>query len=157
MKINLIVVGKTEYQYLQTGVDIYKKRIKHYIPFEITTIPGLKNTKSLSPDQILKKEAELLLKNMKNIDYCILLDEKGKAMRSLDFARFIELKMQQSIKNLTFIIGGAHGFAQEIYDIADMKLSLSEMTFSHQMIRLFFTEQLYRAFSIIKNEPYHNE
>ncbi|MFO8065975.1 MAG: 23S rRNA (pseudouridine(1915)-N(3))-methyltransferase RlmH, partial [Bacteroidales bacterium] len=157
LKIKLIVTGKTEEPYLEEGIAIYLKRLKHYTNFEITILPNIKTPGKQSKEQILKKESENLLKQIGRGDFCILLDERGKSMRSLEFASFIEEKLQQSIKQIIFIVGGAYGFAPELYKRADMKLSLSKMTFSHQMIRLFFVEQLYRAFSIIKNEPYHNE
>ncbi len=157
MKISLLIIGKTEEKYLQEGLLKYTDRLKHYIAFNIKEIPALKNTKSLSPEQIAKKESELILKNFPEYDCKILLDEKGKSYTSVGFAEFLNKKTQQSIKNLLFVIGGAYGFDKIVYDKADMKLSLSNMTFSHQMIRLFFVEQLYRAFTILRNEPYHNE
>jgi 23S rRNA (pseudouridine1915-N3)-methyltransferase len=157
MKIQLIVIGKTDESYLQNGINLYLQRLKHYIPFEITVISGLKNAKSLTPEQIMCKEAALLLKQIQNHDFVILLDERGRKFNSLEFSDFIEKKIQQNVKSLAFIVGGAYGFSKEIAEKANMKLSFSDMTFSHQMIRLFFVEQLYRAFTILRNEPYHNE
>ncbi|MBS4013650.1 MAG: 23S rRNA (pseudouridine(1915)-N(3))-methyltransferase RlmH [Bacteroidetes bacterium] len=157
MKITLLIIGKTEEKYLQEGISKYTERLKHYITFNIKEIPALKNTKNLNPDQIKKNEADLILKYFPDFDYKILLDEKGKSLTSLEFADFLNKKTLQSIKNIVFVIGGAYGFDNDVYEKADMKLSLSNMTFSHQMIRLFFAEQLYRAFSILRNEPYHNE
>ena len=157
MKISLIVIGKTEEAYIKEGINVYIQRLKHYITFEIIEIPSIKNTKNMSPSKIVEKEGELLLKQIKKHEYCILLDEKGRSFRSVEFAEFIESKINQSTRSIAFVVGGAYGFSPDVYNIAKMKLSLSDMTFSHQMIRLFFLEQLYRAFTIIKNEPYHNE
>ncbi len=157
MIIKLICIGKTEEEYLKTGIAIYEKRLKHYIHFETIFIPSIKDAKNASPTEIKEREAELLLKHFSKNEYIVLLDEKGTAFRSVEFAEFIQKKMNMGIKNLCFIIGGAYGFAPIIYEKANTKISLSNMTFSHQMIRLFFVEQCYRAFSILKNEPYHNE
>lgn len=157
MKISLIVIGKTEEAYLKEGASIYIQRLKHYIAFDIIEIPSIKNTKNMSPSKIVEKEGELLLKQIIKHEYCVLLDEKGRSFRSVEFADYIKNKLNQSTRSLAFVVGGAYGFSPEVYNIANMKLSLSDMTFSHQMIRLFFLEQLYRAFTIIKNEPYHNE
>lgn len=156
MKITLILVGKTADKLYIEGIKDYADRINHYIPFDIKTIPELKNCKNLSEQQQKDKEGELILKNIDKKSFITLLDEHGKELRSMEFASWIENK-QQTIRHLTFIIGGPYGFSQAVYDRADNKLSLSRMTFSHQMVRLIFTEQLYRACAIIKKEPYHHE
>jgi len=157
MKIKLIFTGKSSFKYINEGVGIYEKRIKHFIDFEIITIPDLKNTKNLKSEQIKQKEGELILKNIEKKDFLILLDEKGKEFSSVDFAKFIEKKQISGIKQVAFLIGGAYGFSKDIYNRAISLLSLSKMTYSHQIIRLFFVEQLYRAFTIINKLPYHNE
>jgi 23S rRNA (pseudouridine1915-N3)-methyltransferase len=157
MKITLLTIGKTEDKYLIEGIDIYLKRLKHYIPFRILEIPGLRNTKSLSRDQQKIKEAELLFKNIQSTDHVILLDENGKELTSQNFSVYLNKKMVGGQQHLVFIIGGPYGFSDEVYSRCNDKLSLSQMTFSHQMIRLFFTEQLYRAYTILKGEPYHHE
>jgi len=157
MNIILLLVGKTEEEYLIKGISIFEKRLMHYINYQSIVIPALKKSKNFTPDEFRSKEGEEILKYSQKADYLILLDEKGKTFRSVEFADFLQKKMNSGIKNLMFVVGGAYGFSAKVYEKADIKMSLSEMTFSHQMIRLFFTEQLYRAFSIIKNEPYHNE
>ena len=157
MKFTLLTVGKTDKKWIQDGIDIYMSRLKHYIPFSIVEIPELKNTSSLSKEQIKQKEAEFILKYLKNDDDLILLDENGKEYKSIEFSKFVSDKMNFANKNIVFLIGGAFGFAQNIYNRASGKISLSRMTFSHQMIRVIFIEQLYRAFTIIKGEPYHHE
>lgn len=157
MKITLLALGKTEEKYLRDGIEKYLKRLKHYIRFEIIEIPELKNTRNLSEDQQKGKEAELIKKYLSNGDHVVLLDEKGEELSSSQFAAFINRKMLGSIQNLVFIIGGPYGFDNSIYTMASGKLSLSRMTFSHQMVRLFFAEQVYRAFTILKGEPYHHE
>jgi 23S rRNA (pseudouridine1915-N3)-methyltransferase len=157
MKISLIVVGKTDEEYLQRGINLYEQRIIHYINFTIKVIPALKNTKSLSPLQQKEKEADLILQAVDGCEQIVLLDEKGKVYRSTEFAANIQQHLNSGIKHLAFIVGGPFGFSERIYAKATAKLSLSAMTFSHQMIRLLFAEQLYRAFTILKNEPYHNE
>lgn len=157
MKTILIQIGKTEEKYLNEGISIYEKRIIHYIQFQSITIPAIKNAKNLSEDQQKDFEAELILKQISDSDFIMLLDEKGEQFRSIQFAEFIQKKMNTGLKNLVFIIGGPYGFSKKIYARANVKISLSEMTFSHQMIRLLFMEQLYRAMTIIKNEPYHHE
>ncbi|MBC8053940.1 MAG: 23S rRNA (pseudouridine(1915)-N(3))-methyltransferase RlmH [Sphingobacteriaceae bacterium] len=156
MKITFLVIGKTEDSYLKEGIEKYVKRLKHYIKFEIIEIPELKNTKNLTEDQQKSKEAELILKNVNNTDYIVLLDEKGLEFSSVQFSGFISKKMLSSVQNLVFIVGGPYGFENNLQTQANDKLSLSKMTFSHQMVRLFFVEQLYRAFSILKGEPYHH-
>lgn len=157
MKITLLTIGKTEDKYLNEGIDIYLKRLKHYISFKIIEIPELKNTKSLSREQQKIREAELIFKNIQNTDHVILLDENGKELSSRGFSVFLNKKMVGGLQHLVFIVGGPYGFSDELYARSNDKLSLSKMTFSHQMIRLLFTEQLYRALSILKGEPYHHD
>jgi 23S rRNA (pseudouridine1915-N3)-methyltransferase len=157
MKITLLTVGKTEDAYLKDGIEKYLKRLKHYIKFEIVELPELKNTKALSQEQQKAKEAEMLFKNLAVTDNVILLDEAGQQLTSVQFADMLNKKMLASINNLVFIIGGPYGFDDAIYKRANDKLSLSRMTFSHQMVRLFFVEQVYRAFTILKGEPYHHQ
>lgn len=156
MKFMLLVVGKTVEKHYIAAIEDYLQRIRHYISFDIEVIPELKNTKSLSTGQIKEKEGELIVKALQPGDVPVLLDERGKEFRSIEFAAWIERKMHTT-KRLVFIIGGAYGFSQAVYQIAQEKISLSKMTFSHQMIRLIFTEQLYRAMSILNNSPYHHE
>jgi len=157
MKITLLTIGKTEDSYLKDGIDKYLSRLKHYIKFEIIEIPELKNTKALSQEQQKAKEAELIFKNTTTTDHLILLDERGSELNSVQFSAMLNKKMIASIQNLVFIIGGPYGFDDSIYKRANEKLSLSRMTFSHQMVRLFFVEQVYRAFTILKGEPYHHQ
>ena len=156
MKITLIQVGKTNQNFVKEGFEMYKKRLIHYTTFENIVIDDIKNTKNIKPEKLKILEGERILKKISKQDYIILLDEKGKSFNSIKFANFIENKMIQSTKNLVFIIGGAFGFSKDIYSIANDKIKLSEMTFSHQIIRIIFAEQLYRAFTIIKGEKYHN-
>ncbi|MFN0291327.1 23S rRNA (pseudouridine(1915)-N(3))-methyltransferase RlmH [Pedobacter helvus] len=157
MKITLIAIGKTEDKYLIEGIDKYLGRLKHYINFNMVIIPDVKNTKNLTEAQQKTKEAELLLKQLNNSDTVVLLDEKGKKYTSVQFSQYINKQMVGSVQNLVFIIGGPYGFDESIYKRSNSSISLSDMTFSHQMVRLFFVEQLYRAFTILKNEPYHHE
>ena len=157
MKITFLTVGKTEDAYLKDGMDKYLKRLKHYIKFEIVELPELKNTKALSEQQQKVREAELLFKNISTTDFVMLLDEAGSQHTSIQFADLLNKKMIASVNNLVFIIGGPYGFDDTIYKRANDKLSLSKMTFSHQMVRLFFVEQVYRAFTILKGEPYHHQ
>lgn len=157
MKISLIAIGKTEDKYLIEGIDKYLSRLKHYINFSFTVIPDIKNTKNLTEAQQKSKEAELILKQLNNSDVVVLMDEKGRKYSSVQFSQYINKQMVGSIQNLVFIIGGPYGFDESIYKRANSSISLSDMTFSHQMVRLFFVEQLYRAFTILKNEPYHHE
>ncbi|WP_313410789.1 23S rRNA (pseudouridine(1915)-N(3))-methyltransferase RlmH [Sphingobacterium multivorum] len=157
MKITLLCIGKTDDKYLIEGIEKYIKRLKFYVNFSIVVIPDIKNVKNLSAEQQREKEALLILKQLQPQDLVVLLDEHGKEFRSLEFSAYLEKMMVQSVQHLVFIIGGPYGFDQKIYDRAKSKIALSKMTFSHQMIRLFFTEQLYRAFSIMKGEPYHHE
>lgn len=157
MKIALLTVGKTDRDWVKQGLDIYMSRLKHYVPFSIIEIPELKNVSALSKEQIKTKEGELILKNLKPTDEMILLDEKGRMFSSMEFAGFIKDKMTYATKNIVFVIGGAYGFSDEVYSRASSKISLSRMTYSHQMVRAIFAEQIYRAFTIIKGEPYHHE
>ncbi|WP_437917772.1 23S rRNA (pseudouridine(1915)-N(3))-methyltransferase RlmH [Sphingobacterium sp. LRF_L2] len=157
MKISLLCIGKTDESFIREGIENYMKRLKHYINFELVVIPDLKNAKNLTQDLQKIKEGELLLKQVNNVDFVVLLDERGKDYRSVDFSKFLEQKMIGSVSHIIFIIGGPYGFSDELYERANQKLSLSKMTFSHQMVRLFFIEQIYRAFTIIRNEPYHHE
>lgn len=157
MKATLILIGKTADKRYAELIFEYTNRLKHYINFEINTIPELKNTKSLTSEQQKNSEAELIIKNLQPSDYIVLLDEHGKEMRSIEMADWMKRKMNTINKRIVFIIGGPYGFSQKIYDIANEKLSMSKMTFSHQMIRLIFVEQLYRSMTILNGEPYHHE
>ncbi|MCD7936679.1 MAG: 23S rRNA (pseudouridine(1915)-N(3))-methyltransferase RlmH [Tannerellaceae bacterium] len=157
MKIILTVIGKTDANYFAEAIREYQKRLIHYIPYEMEIIPDIKNTKNLSVPQQKEKEGELILKSLQPGDYCVLLDEKGKEFTSVQFASYLEKKTHTVPKRLVFIIGGPYGFSEAVYKVANEKISLSKMTFSHQMIRLVFTEQLYRAMTILNNEPYHHE
>ncbi|MDD2797455.1 MAG: 23S rRNA (pseudouridine(1915)-N(3))-methyltransferase RlmH [Bacteroidales bacterium] len=157
MKITLLVVGKTSEQYFIDAIDEYKNRLKHYIPFELEVIPELKNTKSLSEAQQKEKEGELILKQVQAGDYLVLLDERGKEYSSMKFAEFIEKKTHSVSRRLIFVVGGPYGFSDKVYEAAQEKLSVSKMTFSHQMIRMIFVEQIYRAMTILNNEPYHHD
>lgn len=157
MKIALLVIGKTDEAYLQAGLEIFLKRIPHYVQFEMKVIPDIRNAKNMSEEQQKEKEGELILQQFLPSDEIFLLDEQGVEMQSLGFARFLEKKMLSGIKRLVFVIGGPYGFSASVYPKASGKISLSKMTFSHQMVRLIFTEQLYRAFTILKGEPYHHQ
>lgn len=157
MKVALILVGKTVNKHFVELIDEYAGRVKHYIGFDMVTIPELKNTKNLSVEQQKQQEGALILKQLQAGDYVVLLDEHGKEFRSVEFAKYMEQKMQTVSKRLVFVIGGAYGFSPDVYAQANEKLSLSKMTFSHQMIRMIFVEQLYRAMTIMKGEPYHHE
>ena len=157
MKATLILVGKTVDKRFAELISEYTNRLKHYISFEINTIPELKNTKNLTSEQQKNSEAELIIKNLQPSDYVVLLDEHGKEMRSIEMADWMKIKMNTINKRIVFIIGGPYGFSQKIYDIAHEKLSMSKMTFSHQMIRLIFVEQLYRSMTILNGEPSHHE
>ena len=156
MKTILILVGKTTDKHFLAGIEDYTARIGHYMPFEIVTIPELRNTKSLSEEQQKAAEGELILKQIQTQDTVVLLDEHGKELRSIEFAKWLEQK-RNTARRLVFIVGGPYGFSEAVYARANEQLSLSKMTFSHQMIRLVFTEQVYRACTIIKGEPYHHE
>ncbi len=156
MKITLIVVGKTAFEYLKEGVAIYEKRLRRYCNFNLVVLPDVKNAKNLSKAQLKTKEGEIILKKINKGAMVVLLDENGKSYTSESFAKYLEDKLMPSGKEICFVVGGAYGFSQEVYDRANTKISLSPMTFSHQMVRLFFIEQLYRGFTIINNEPYHH-
>ena len=157
MNIKLLAVGKTDNPALQQFIDMYEKRLSYYINFELQLLPDIKKSKSLSEEEQKAKEGELILGNVASSHHLILLDERGKEFTSVAFADELQKKMNAGIKQLTFVIGGPYGFSKEVYDRANGKLSLSKLTFSHQMIRLFFVEQLYRAFTILRNEPYHHQ
>lgn len=157
MNIKLIAVGKTDNPALQQLISTYEKRLSYYINFELQLLPDIKNSKSLSEEQQKIKEGELILSYVEPSYHLILLDERGKEYTSIAFADELQKKMNTGIKQLTFVIGGPYGFSQAVYQRANSKLSLSKLTFSHQMIRLFFVEQLYRAFTILRNEPYHHQ
>ncbi len=157
MKITLLTVGKTDKDWVKQGLDIYLSRLKHYVSFSITEIPELKNVSSLSKEQIKTREGELILKNIRNTDDVILLDEKGKEYSSVELAGILSNKINYEGKDIVYVIGGAYGFSEAVYARANSKLSLSRMTFSHQMVRAIFAEQIYRAFTIMKGEPYHHE
>lgn len=157
MKITLLTVGKTDKDWVRQGLDIYVSRLKHYVPFSITEIPELKNVSALTKDQIKTREGELILKNIRNTDDVILLDERGKEYSSMELARILQEKMTYGGRDIVYVIGGAYGFSDAVYSRANSKLSLSRMTFSHQMVRAIFAEQIYRAFTIMKGEPYHHE
>ena len=156
MKTELILVGKTVNKHFVAGINDYVERIGHYMPFAVTTIPELKNTKTLTEQQQKDREGELILKQLQPSDTVVLLDEHGKEYRSVELASWLE-RQQQTARRLVFVIGGPYGFSQDVYARANDKLSLSKMTFSHQMVRLIFTEAIYRACTIIKGEPYHHE
>lgn len=157
MKITLLAIGKTNAKYLQEGIEQYTKRLGHYIPFELKILPDVKTTKSLTTDKQKEMEGQMFLAAIGQGDWVTLLDERGKEFTSREFANYIDKKMVTIPKNLIFIIGGPYGFSQEMYNRANEKLSLSKMTFSHEMIRLFFIEQIYRAMTILKGEPYHHD
>jgi len=157
MKIKLLTIGATPKNYLLEGEVLFDKRIKNYIAFEKIEIPDVRNAKSLSKEQIKSEEGRLILHKIQSSDVVVLLDERGKELRSVEFADWMQQIMNQGPKQIVFVVGGPYGFSEEVYARANRKLSLSQMTFSHQMIRLFFMEQLYRAFSILNNEPYHHE
>lgn len=156
MKVRFLVVGKTAFEDLKIGELRYEQRLVHYCTFERLELPDVKNPKALSQVQIKEKEGEAILSKLKATDYVVLLDENGKSFSSVNFANWLSQKQMQHTGTLVFIIGGAFGFSSEVYERAQFKLSLSEMTFSHQMVRMIFLEQLYRALSILKGEPYHH-
>ena len=157
MKIKLLVIGKTDDINLQQLISAYEKHLNYYVRFDIEVIPDIKNVKNLSEVQQKEQEGEQLLKRISNTDQLVLLDEKGKQYRSVEFAQLLQKQMNAGIKQLVFVVGGPYGFSDLVYKTANAKISLSKMTFSHQMVRLFMVEQLYRAFTILKNEPYHHE
>jgi 23S rRNA (pseudouridine1915-N3)-methyltransferase len=157
MTIKLLTIGKTDNSSLEHLIGIYHKRLGHYIHFEMEALPDIKKTKNLTVEQQKNKEGELVLKKLGPIDVLFLFDEGGKAYTSMEFADFLQKKMNAGTKQLVFLVGGPYGFSNALYKRAMGKISLSKMTFSHQMVRLFITEQLYRAFTILKNEPYHHQ
>lgn len=156
MKIEFWTIGKTNEAYLKEGMAIFQKRIQRYLKLETILITDVKNAKNLKPKQVKEKEGEKILAKLNTSDFLILLDEKGKQFNSVQFAHYIEKQLHQSHHRIIFLIGGAYGFSPKIYARANQKLGLSNMTFSHQMVRLFFLEQFYRAMTILRNEPYHN-
>ena len=156
MKISLLTVGKTDIPWVRSGLDMYAARLQHYVKFSVAEIPELRNAGALSREQIKEKEGLLILKNVSGADM-ILLDEHGREYRSLEFAAKLEERMTRGGRDIVFVIGGAYGFSPAVYDAAAARISLSKMTFSHQIVRTIFAEQLYRAFTIIKGEPYHHE
>jgi len=157
MNIKLIAIGKTDNKNLQVLIEEYTKRLSFYIKFDLEIIPDIKNVKNLSEVQQKEKEGELILSKIAPTDNLILLDENGKTFSSVGFSDFLQKKMNAGIKTLVFVIGGPYGFSETVYNKANGKVSLSEMTFSHQMVRLFVIEQIYRGFTILKNEPYHHQ
>lgn len=157
MTIRLIVVGKTDIGYLQQGIDEYVGRLKHYVKFEMEVIPALRDQKNASPDEMKEREAQLLMRKLEGCDRIVLLDEHGTERTSMEFAQYLQKQMNSGIRTLAFVVGGAFGFAPSIYASAHDKMSISRMTLTHQMVRLFFVEQLYRAMTILKGEKYHNE
>lgn len=156
MKIKLVQAGKTEEKFLQEGISNYEKRLKHYIPFQTLSLPALKNARHLTSVQQREKEGIAILDSLQANDHVVLLDEKGTQYSSEDFAAYLNAALNRSVQQLVFVIGGPYGFSDSVYEKAREKISFSKMTFSHQMIRLFFVEQLYRAFTILRNEPYHH-
>ena len=157
MKIKLLAIGKTDNKQLIQLIDEYQNRLKHYVKFELEIINDIKNSKNLSEDQQKEKEGELILNKLQNTDQLVLLDYKGKHFTSIEFSKYLQKKMNSGIKQLVLVIGGPYGFSDTVYQKAQGKISLSKMTFSHQMIRLFIVEQIYRGFTILRNEPYHHE
>ena len=157
MNCELIVVGKTDMREVESLVDMYTKRINHYIRFAITTIADVRNTRKLSAAEQKRLEGEAILRQITESDHVALLDEHGAELRSIEFADLMQRRMSSGVKRLVFVIGGPYGFSEAVYQRANSKLSLSKMTFSHQIVRVLFTEQLYRAFTILRNEPYHHE
>jgi 23S rRNA (pseudouridine1915-N3)-methyltransferase len=157
MKIQLLLMGKTTQDFVRKGMEEYCGRLKYYFPFETEVIPDFKNTKNLSFDQVKEKEGDILLSHFQASDFIVLLDEHGKTFTSLEFADYLEKKIQSVPKRLVFVIGGPYGFSKKVYDAAQEQISLSRMTFPHQLVRLIFTEQLYRVMTILRHEPYHHE
>ncbi len=156
MKITLLAIGKTDSRSLQLLIEEYEKRLKHYVPFIFEVIPDIKNVKNLSEAQQKQAEGNEILKRLSPGDHLVLLDEKGKKFSSVEFSGFLQKKMNSGLKNLVFVIGGPYGFSEAMYERSNARISLSDMTFSHQMVRLFFIEQLYRGYTILRNEPYHH-
>ena len=163
MNIKLIVVGKSESEHLRSWVEVYVKRLSHYTGFEIITLPDVKNAKNLSVGELKEREGEMILRQIEKADKVVLLDEKGKEFSSMEFSKYfilskyLEKQMNASVRTLAFVVGGAFGFSPKVYEKIGERIAISRMTFSHQMIRLLVVEQIYRAFTILKGEPYHNE
>ncbi len=157
MAIKLLLTGKTDKIFVKDGEELYAGRISRYISFQLKTLPGLKKTGKMPVESVKEKEGDLALREINENDFVILLDEKGKQLSSVQFSEFISKKMNEGVKNMVFIIGGAYGFHGKVRQRAQLTLSLSKMTFSHQIVRIIFLEQLYRAFTIMKGEPYHHE
>lgn len=157
MNIKLIVVGKSESEHLRSWVEVYVKRLSHYTGFEIVTLPDVKNAKNLSVCELKEREGEMILRQIEKADKVVLLDEKGKEFSSMEFSKHLEKQMNASVRTLAFVVGGAFGFSPKVYEKIGERIAISRMTFSHQMIRLLVVEQIYRAFTILKGEPYHNE
>ncbi|MDE5869236.1 MAG: 23S rRNA (pseudouridine(1915)-N(3))-methyltransferase RlmH [Muribaculaceae bacterium] len=157
MEIELLTVGKTTINFVATGIEEYTRRLKHYIGYKITALPDIKKNASLSAERQKEAEGEIILSKLQSSDFVVLLDERGREYSSIEFAGFIEKQMLSGRKRLVFVVGGPYGFSRSVYDRADGKVSLSRMTFNHEMVRLFFTEQLYRAMTILRGEPYHHE
>jgi len=155
--IRLLTIGKTDSKQLKELISVYEKRLLHYIKFAFDIIPDIKNSKNLSKEQQKEKEGELILKKVTSSDFLIILDENGTQFSSVAFSNLLQKRMNSGVKNLIFVVGGPYGFSPEVYSRANSKISLSKMTFSHQMVRLFVVEQIYRGFTILKNEPYHHE
>jgi 23S rRNA (pseudouridine1915-N3)-methyltransferase len=156
MKIKLVVVARTDADYLKAGLDVYLSRLKHYVSFEYIELPGLRQAGKMTSSEMKIKEGEVLLKQVDSSGILVLLDEQGKEYTSVGFSEFLQQQMNSGAKTLVFVIGGAYGFSDEVYKRAKFKVALSRLTFSHQMVRLFFAEQLYRAFTILKGEGYHH-
>lgn len=157
MKIKIIAIGKTQKKFLVEGENEYLKRLKHYISIEKIELADVKNTKNMTEAQVKIEEGKMILKHIEKGGQVILLDEKGKQQTSLEFSKWLQNKMNHGGKHITFVVGGPYGFSDEVHNLANEKISLSKMTFSHQMIRMLFLEQLYRGFTILRNEPYHHE
>jgi len=155
MRITLIESGKTKDPFIREGVELFRQRVIKYVPFRIETVPDLKNTRTLSMKEVQEKEGQLILKRVKTEDHMVLLDERGREFHSISFAEYLN-GLEGRVKHLLFVIGGPYGFSQAVYDRADASLSLSKLTFSHQLVRVIFMEQLYRAYTILKGEPYHH-
>jgi len=157
MKIKLIVVGKSAFDFVKEGEEVYEKRLVHYLPFEKLVLPDIKNPKNLSLEELKKKEGEMILSKITNQDFLVLLDENGNQSSSIKFASWLEKKVNDGTRSIIFVIGGAFGFSKEVYDRSNQLISLSKMTFSYQLVRIIFLEQLYRAQTILKREPYHHQ
>jgi len=155
MRITLVESGKTRDPFIREGVELFRQRLVRYIPFKIDTLPDLKNTRSMTMKEVQDKEGEMIIKRIRTGDYVILLDERGEECNSVSFAEYLN-GLESKVNQVLFVIGGPYGFSQQVYDRSDTKLSLSKMTFSHQLVRVIFLEQLYRAFTILKGEPYHH-